>query len=44
MARLLPEDGKRHEVIDGEWLATPAPTQRRQRAMEFPEATNTRRS
>lgn len=25
MARALPEDGKRHEVLDGELVVTPAP-------------------
>lgn len=35
MARALPEDGKRYEVIDGELVVTPAPSQRHQRAMEL---------
>lgn len=32
MARALPDDGNRYEVIDGELFVTPAPTLRHQRA------------
>lgn len=35
MARALPDDGNRYEVVDGELLVTPAPNQRHQRAMEL---------
>lgn len=35
MARALPEDGNRYEVLDGELLVTPPPSQRHQRAMEL---------
>jgi Uma2 family endonuclease len=35
MARALPDDGNRYEVVDGELLVTPAPSQRHQRAMEL---------
>ena len=35
MARALPEDGNRYEVIDGELLVTLSPTQRHQLAMEL---------
>ena len=35
MARALPDDGKRYEVIDGELLVTSVPSQRHQRAMEI---------
>lgn len=35
MARALPDDGNRYEVIDGELLVTSAPSQRHQRAMEL---------
>ncbi len=34
MARALPDDGNRYEVVDGELLVTPAPSQRHQRAIE----------
>jgi Uma2 family endonuclease len=35
MARALPDDGNRYEVLDGELVVTPAPSQRHQRAMEL---------
>jgi len=35
MARALPDDGKRYEVVDGELLVTSAPSQRHQRAIEL---------
>ena len=35
MARALPDDGNRYEVIDGELLVTSSPSQRHQRAMEL---------
>src|SRR3989304_4214818 len=33
MVRALPDDGNRYEVIDGELLVTPAPTELHQRAV-----------
>lgn len=33
MARALPVDGKRYEVLDGELFVTPAPALLRQRAL-----------
>jgi Uma2 family endonuclease len=35
MARALPEDGKRYEVLDGELFVTPAPTGYHQRALRL---------
>jgi Uma2 family endonuclease len=35
MARALPDDGNRYEVIDGELLVTPSPSQRHQLALEL---------
>jgi len=35
MARALPDDGKRHEVLDGELYVTPAPSAVHQRALAF---------
>jgi hypothetical protein len=34
-ARALQDDGNRYEVIDGELLVTPSPSQRHQLAMEL---------
>src|SRR5690242_3021110 len=33
MARALPDDGRRHEVLDGELFVTPAPTLKHQMAV-----------
>ena len=35
MVRALPDDGNRYEVVDGELLVTPSPTDRHQRAVTF---------